>query len=442
MPKEKLTDVTDKKFKRLRKKILGTSLTVGHLDATAKHSRRKIYDTVDFLWIHIVLNALGCVTIRSEMAHLTWLLKKNRLTSFYKLIGVTNFPKKIPSLGFFSDFVNYFDLIEFQKIMNLALAKTPIINDILKQTEYKMFSVDGKHIRRCIGGVNVQSVNVVVNHVLQRSFMVDSEATWVKDHLTNLIEEIFKEDKEHYVFIGDGLYHNERIRKFIKDNGYLAILPMMHLTKQFEGRLNFNVDIKKNQNKHKFVNTTEKSKGWITDETVTITPAPISRYRDFEKWTYIVDLHAVSTHIKTGEVKINDRRFLTNLDLPCTDETATKLRALIRQHWQVETFHQYKDINFKEDRYPKAKHKAAYRAIINNLSKLLQTMHGVKGVHDIANFKVETVLAIAFLFLFFAYVKPLNYAIFVCFNKKSIIFLKFSNLEHELIRITRRHIFN
>ena len=85
-------------------------------------------------------------------------------------------------------------------------------------------SIDGKDIRHC-SGRNVKSVNVVVNHALRGSYIVDSEQTWIKDKLCEVIHEIFKAASERYVFIGDGAYHNTKIRVFFARTGYQPFCP-------------------------------------------------------------------------------------------------------------------------------------------------------------------------------------------------------------------------
>ena len=93
-----------KKRATLKNQLLGKSLHVGHLNAKAKHSRRKIYNAVDFFWLHTVLTSLGHVHIREKRHHLDMLSQtnnENTLKHFYKLIGIEGFLIKLPSIGFF-----------------------------------------------------------------------------------------------------------------------------------------------------------------------------------------------------------------------------------------------------------------------------------------------------------------------------------------------------
>jgi len=386
-----------KKLASLKHQILNNTIHIGHLDANATHSRRKTYETLDFLWLNIVLTALKYVHIREKRQHLMFLQEtqgERHLTAFYKLIGIEGFATKTPSIGFFSDYVKYFDAQELEDIQNKALRQIAFI-----QAEFNLLSIDGKDIRNCKGR-NVKSINVVVNHALRASFITDSETAWIKKYLTEVIEEYFKEDPTRYVFIGDGIYHNTTIRHFFEDKGYLAILPMMGLTKQFKERLNTTQGIKINQNKHVVSTTHGKRNGMLLKETVLLIPLQNTRYSDFKAWTYVIDITTETTRLKDGLWSTKNRRFLTNLDLSCNLATTTKLRALIRQHWQVETFHQYKDVNLLEDKYSKARDKAGYKSIINNFARLVQTICGVNNKHEMEMFKNHLLLLVAFLFLF------------------------------------------
>lgn len=91
MHKKNKIDTFLKKIATLKTQLLGKSLHVGHLNAKAKYSRRKIYNTVDFLWLNIVLTSLGYVHIREKRHHLDMLSQTNNgnaLKHFYKLIGI------------------------------------------------------------------------------------------------------------------------------------------------------------------------------------------------------------------------------------------------------------------------------------------------------------------------------------------------------------------
>ena len=209
MHKKNQIDTCLMKLAKLKAQLLGNSLQVGHLNEKAKHSRRKIYNTVDFLWLNIVLTALGKVHIREKRHHLEMLSQTNdgkALRQFHKLIGIEGFSTKLPSIGFFCDYVQYFDAVELELIQNKALRSISFI-----ESEFNLLSIDGKDIRHC-SGRNVKSVNIVVNHALQRSYIVDSEQTWIKNKLCEEIQEIFKEDPTRYVFIEMG---RTTIRKYV-----------------------------------------------------------------------------------------------------------------------------------------------------------------------------------------------------------------------------------
>ena len=399
MHKKNQIDTCLRKLATLKTQLLGQKIQIGHLNAKARHSRRKIYNTVDFLWLNIVLTAVGMIHIREKRHCLDMLSHTNNgkaLINFYKLIGIEGFSTKLPSIGFFCDYVQYFDPAELEAIQNRALRSIAFI-----ESEFNLLSIDGKDIRHC-SEKNVKSVNVVVNHALRGSYIVDSEQTWIKNKLTEVIQEIFKEAPERYVFIGDGAYHNTRIRVFFARTGYLAILPMKKLTKRYRIRLNTVCDIKINQRQHVEVEEHIKRSGVIKHETIQLIPVENNRYREFNRWTYVLSLLTKTTNIKTGVVNFKERRFLTNLKLPRVAESATKLRQLIRQHWQVETFHQYKDVNLKEDKYFKARTRAGYKSMINNFARLVQTLCAVNTKYDIELFKNSVLLLVALLFIFLA----------------------------------------
>ena len=399
MHKKSQIDACLMKLSKLKTQFLGNSLRVGHLNAKAKHSRRKIYDTVDFLWLNIVLTALGKAHIREKRHYLEMLSQTNdgkALRKFHKLIGIEGFSTKLPSIGFFCDYVQYFDPVELESVQNKALRSISFI-----ESEFNLLSIDGKDIRHC-NGRNVKSVNVVLNHALRGSYIVDSEQTWIKNKLCEEVHEIFKTDPTRYVFIGDGAYHNTRIRVFFAKTGYLAILPMKQLAKRFRIRLNTLCDMKVNQRQHVEVKEHIKRNGVISHETIRLVPVKNNRYREFNRWTYAVSILTKTTNIKTNLETFNERRFLTNIDLPCIADSAHKLRQLIRQHWQVETFHQYKDINFKEDRYFKARTKAGHKSMVNNFARLVQTLCAVNTKHDIELFKNALLLLVALLIIFLA----------------------------------------
>ena len=388
-----------KKLPSLKHQFLDNQLNIGHLNPHATHSRKKIYNTVDFLWLNIVLTSLGYISIREKRHFLEFLNQSKgckQLISFYRIIGIAGFTQKVSSVGFFSDWIKYFDKQQLETVQNKALRAISFV-----KSEFNLLSIDGKDIRNC-NGRNVKSINVVVNQSLRGSYIADSELTWIKNKLPSVIEDIFQEDPDKYVFIGDGIYHNTAIRNFFEDKGYLAILPMMGLTHQFKERLNTTVGLNISQNKHTQHKTLHKRNGSIIDETVTLIPCTSSRYRDFDVWTYVIHIETRTTKINDGVWTYKDRRFLTNIKLPCTIEGLIKLRSLVRQHWQVETFHQYKDANFLEDKYSKSRNKAPFKSMVNNLARLVQTLCGVNDKHAIQQFRNTLLLLVAFLFIFLA----------------------------------------
>ena len=254
------------KLASLKEQLLGKTLSIGHLDAKAKCSRRKKYDTVNFLWINIVLTALGFVHIREKRNHLAYLRGNNDdtvLLNFYELLGISGFSTALPSIGFFSDYVKYFNASELEDIQNRALRAIDFI-----KSEFNLLSIDGKDIRNC-NGANVKSVNVVVNHALHSSYVVDSEQRWIKNKLTDVIDVIFK-STPNLVFTGDGIYHNTRIRDFFAKKGYLAILPMKNLTRLYRRRLNSLTGIRINQNRHVVFEHSFKRNGAVVHEIVQI----------------------------------------------------------------------------------------------------------------------------------------------------------------------------
>ena len=114
---------------------------------------------------------------------------------------------------------------------------------------------------------------------------------------------------------------------------------MKRIARRFRTRLNTICNIKVNQRKYVVVEDYIKRNGVIAHETSRLIPVKNNRYREFNRWTYVLNILTETTNIKTNIETCRERRFLTNIDLPCIPESATKLRQLIRQHWQVETFH-------------------------------------------------------------------------------------------------------
>ena len=382
----------------IKRKINLNSLKIGHLNPKSNLYRIKSYHTTDFLWLNIVLSSLKVISIREKINFLTLLhnsKNSKNLIRFYKFIGLDSFSTNIPSVGFFSDYVKYFDELELENLTNKALKLIAENNNFTH--EFNLYSVDGKDIRNC-GGTNIKSINAMCNGVLIDSFHVDSEQSWIKNNLTIFIKDNFIGNNN--VFIGDGAYHNTKIRRFFSQNGFLAILPMKKLTNLFKKRLNTVQDINTIQNKHVTINHVDKRNKSVIEETVKLIPVKNKFYRELNQWTYIVEIISLTTHIKTNIINSKTRRFLTNLNLPATTQTARTIRDLIKQHWRVETFHQYKDYNLLEDKYYKSREKAAYKSMINNLAYLIQKTCGFDNKHKIDALKMNILLLIAFLFTF------------------------------------------
>ena len=122
---------------------------------------------------------------------------------------------------------------------------------------------------------------------------------------------------------------------------------MKNLTKIFKKRMNTIFDI--NRQKSIQLTTYNKRNKCVIEEKITLTPTKNKFYKEFNQWNYLIEVTTKSSHIQTDKTNIKTRLFLTNLDLPFNLDTLKLLRDLIRQHWQVETFHQYKDYNLLED---------------------------------------------------------------------------------------------
>ena len=226
--------------------------------------------------------------------------------------------------------------------------------------------------------------------------------TWIKDKLTNFIEENFSKNKDKNIFIGDGAYHNTRIRRFFVQKGFLAILPIKNTTKLFEKRVNTVIEMVVNQNKHKELTSFNKRNKHVIEERVILIPTKTKIYKELSQWNYLIKIITKSTCITTDKLTIKTRLFITNVELPDEISTVKTFRDLIRQHWQVETFHQYKDYNLLEDKYFKSRLKAGYKSIINNFSYLLQQSCKFNNKHKINNLKNSLILMIGFIFIFFS----------------------------------------
>lgn len=314
----------------IKTKIRLNDLTIGHLIMPATHSRCKTYETVDFLWLNIVLNSIKVISIREKINFLRTLSnsKQNKnLRFFYIKIGIKNFSLNIPSIGVFSDYVKYFDKIELENLLNQALKLIKHLK--INNSSFNLVSIDGKDIRNC-KNFNQKSVNIVENKILTQSFLVDHEMTWIKNNLIEFIKNNFSPQD---VFISDGAYHNTQIRRFFSQNGFKAILPMKNLTKTFKERINTVIDF----NRFESIRATSVNKRnkHIVEENLTLVPTESKIYKEFNQWNYLIKIVSKSTCITTDKEHIKTRLFLTNLDLPRSEDTLKTLRQLITQHWQV-----------------------------------------------------------------------------------------------------------
>ena len=394
------------KIRKIKKQIFIKWPKIGHLSLKNKSSRKKQYDTLDFLWLNIFLSALKYITIREKINFLKDLKStshEKHLILLYKFIGINNFTTKIPSIGFFCDYVKYFNPDELEKILNDSLISLGEIKDL--STGFALFSIDGKDIRNSHNNSNTnkKSVNVVVNRTLYQSFIVDHEASWIKQKLCDFIEKTFNNfniPNSKNVFIGDGLYHNNKIRRFFSNNNFLAILPLMNMTKQFKNRVNTAKNINIEQKNSITDISHEKSNKCIIREEVVLIPIKTKLYKEINNWNYVMEIKTTTTNIKTNIINIKNRQFITNIDLPNTLNTLKILRQLIKQHWQVETFHQYKDFNLLEDKYYKKKEKASYKSIIANFSFILQQSCSINNKNNIDSLKTKILLLLGFLFFF------------------------------------------
>ena len=108
---------------------------------------------------------------------------------------------------------------------------------------------------------------------------------------------------------------------------------MKKLAKRYRIRLNTVCDIINiNQRQHVEVEEYIKRSGVIKHETIQLIPVENNRYREFNRWTYVLSLLTKTTNIKNGVVNFKECRFLINLKLLRVAKSATKLRQLIRQH--------------------------------------------------------------------------------------------------------------
>ena len=385
------------KFKALKRQLFCRKLKIGHLKTNATHHRRKIYDPVEFLWLDMLLVAMGYVSIRTKACFLQDQIDHQQCKVLERLWNVV-LPKKVPSIGYFSDYTKYFDARELEALQNQALKSIAFL-----RRDYNLISIDAKDVRRC-KEKNAITVNVVINHALQASYVTHNEKAWIKRHLLATLAKLYEKSHHHGVdvFIGDSAYFNTTIKQWFEKRGYKALLPLKNTTDRLDSAIDNAINMSLRQGRSVQYDDYDKQSCKLIHDRVRLIAINYKRYPELQHWKYVLDITTTWTHPITGEITEKRRRYLTNLDVQLTQEATKRLRDLVRQHWQVETFHKYKDLHFVEDRFAKSSSKAVILALKNNLTRALQTSFGVNGKYTIQRFNITILSLLAFLWIFLA----------------------------------------
>jgi hypothetical protein len=336
------------------------------LDLILSNGHSK-YGNSNLFFIEFVLNLLGFKTIDSKIDYLLDLQEKDLLIKFYQSLGIKNFHRKsidlnhIPAKSTFSEYKNTIQLNSPSLLLvNVRAAK---VKEIIEKESLIHIAIDGKDIRNT-GSTkhagNIKSIHLYGHNLLFHNEFTNNENNWIKDNLQSTIALIKEQINKPLLFTGDGIYNNAVTRKIFNELGVYYLLPFKKKSKIKEEIF---VNTKKVRNgKDVRISGSQIALYEWTLYKIKQNKENIQHYLHIDK--YLIDNRKRNKHESYIEkpVVYIQQKYLTNHPDPNIDYFKHKI-----DHWQVETYHHFKDTIFEEDKQHKSRENAKIYATLNDI---------------------------------------------------------------------------
>lgn len=336
------------------------------LDLILSNGHSK-YGNAHLFFIEFVLNLLGFKTIDSKVDYLLDLQKKGLLITFYQALGIKKFHRKsidlnnIPAKSTFSEYKNTIQLNSPSLLLvNVRAAK---VKEIIEKESLIHIAIDGKDIRNT-GSTehagNVKSIHLYGHNLLFYNEFTNNENNWIKDNLQSTITLIKEQINKPLLFTGDGIYNNAVTRKIFNELGVYYLLPFKKKSKIKE-EIFVNTKTVRNGKDVRISGSQIALYEWTLYK-IKQNKENIQHYLHIDK--YLIDnrkRHKHNNYIENPVVYV-EQKYLTNHPDPNIDYFKHKI-----DHWQVETYHNFKDIILEEDKHHKSRENAKIYATINDI---------------------------------------------------------------------------
>jgi hypothetical protein len=338
------------------------------------------YGYENLFWLEIVLCLLNQRSLREKVEYLRFVEDEIGLANFYKAIGL-NFKKmnKIPNISTFSRYKKAFT--------KSKIDYSHLIGNVLQKVKERVIhlSIDGKDIRNSGNGRNgkdnVKSIHVMFNKYLLYSDKTRNENHWIKHHFKALINTLKYHDslkEKDILFTGDCIYNTHSNRQAINENGCLYLLPFKSQYKQFGHLFHHKECIDEKE-------IVDYNKNSIFTYHYTLYKLPNNE----ENIQFLIKINKTLYNLKTKVTQTSIQNYITNHTNPNFNFFKTKLA-----HWNVETYHQKKDMWLLEDRYHKSPKNAYSIATINNFIAFIYEQMGIKKRNKLKTFALKLQKAI------------------------------------------------
>ena len=377
-----------------------------------------VYGFFCLWWLETVLNMAGYNSHRMKIRYLRRLWKTNRLLQFYEMIGNPAIAR-IPSLATWTEYkeaINHdFDWnVENHRMFLTEMAQN--LSNLFPKDAKKLgvnLPIDGKDIRHSkIGKTpNIKVIQGVSQNVLLFSDIVKHESTWIKDEMEQtLVRLMARFPNVQFCITGDCIYNNRNVRKMLYGLEIDFLLPIKSSNmSRFRSKILEKRGIAIAQKKcfrQVFVRFIKQEK--VVD-IVTLTPI---LQRGITAALHI-DRTVSSTELTAEELTSyqEDLLFVCSTKEECSQELLNGLYATKLAHWQVETYHQKKDVLLDEDRHHKAPTASKSGTRMRDfILHLIRRLYGGTTKRVFESFRFELDEAIFGQFLHFFY----NFSFFCC----------------------------
>lgn len=336
------------------------------LDLILSNGHSK-YGNSNLFFIEFVLNLLGFKTIDSKIDYLLYLQEEDLLIKFYQSLGIKNFHRKsidlnhIPAKSTFSEYKNTIQLNSPSLLLvNVRAAK---VKEIVEKESLIHIAIDGKDIRNT-GSTkhagNIKSIHLYGHNLLFYNEFTNNENSWIKDNLQSTIALIKEQINKPLLFTGDGIYNNAVTRKIFNELGVYYLLPFKKKSKIKE-EIFVNTKKVRNGNDVRISGSQIAVYEWTLYK-IKQNKENIQHYLHIDK--YLIDnrkRHKHNDYIEKPTIYIQ-QKYLTNHPDPNIDYFKHKI-----DHWQVETYHHFKDTLFEEDKQHKSRENAKIYATLNDI---------------------------------------------------------------------------